>query len=105
MLSFDHPDQVIQMKDHISELLRDAINVAASGKRVEKRTVILERPEDLVDIFSQDPLLGDAFDALTPGRQKSYILRVNSAKNEETKRRRILSSREKILAGKGALER
>ena len=42
---------------------------------------------------------------LYPGRQKSYILRVNSAKNEETKRRRILSSREKILAGKGALER
>jgi len=42
---------------------------------------------------------------LSPGRQKSYILRVNSAKNEETKRRRILSSREKILAGKGALER
>jgi len=105
MLSFDHPDQVIQMKDHISELLRDAINVAASGKRVEKRTVILQRPEVLVDIFSQDPLLGDAFDALTPGRQKSYILHVNSAKNEETKRRRILSSREKILAGKGALER
>ena len=105
MLSFDHPDQVIQMKDHISELLRDAINVAASGKRVEKRTVILERPEVLVDIFSQDPLHGDAFDALTPGRQKSYILHVNSAKNEETKRRRILSSREKILAGKGALER
>jgi len=58
MLSFDHSDQVIQMKDHISELLRDAINVAASGKRVEKRTVILERPEVLVDIFSQDPLLG-----------------------------------------------
>ena len=104
-LKFDHVDQVIERKDQITELLKNAIFVAASGRKVEKREKVMERPATLIEILSEDAVLKKAFDALTPGRQRSYIIHLNNAKNDSTKRRRLLSARGKILSGKGALER
>jgi uncharacterized protein YdeI (YjbR/CyaY-like superfamily) len=104
-LKFDHVDQVIEQKTEIEELLKNAIALAASGRRIEKREIVLERPEILVEILSEDAVLKKAFDVLTPGRQRSYILHLNNAKNDSTKRRRLMSARQKILSGKGALER
>lgn len=49
--------------------------------------------------------LGQAFYALTPGRQRSYVINLNSAKKLETRIARIIKFRDKILAGKGAMER
>ena len=104
-LKFDHVDQVIEQKDQIQELLKNAITVAASGRKVEKSEKVMERPDILIEILSEDAVLKKAFDALTPGRQRSYIIHLNNAKNDSTKRRRLLSAREKIFSGKGALER
>jgi len=104
-LKFDHVDQVIDQKDQIQKLLKNAIFAAASGRKVEKREKVMERPDTLIEILSEDAVLKKAFDALTPGRQRSYIIHLNNAKNDSTKRRRLLSAREKILSGKGALER
>ena len=104
-LKFDHVDQVIEQKDQIQELLKNAITVAASGRKVEKSEKVMERPDILIEILSDDAVLKKAFDALTPGRQRSYIIHLNNAKNDSTKRRRLLSAREKIFSGKGALER
>jgi transposase-like protein len=51
------------------------------------------------------PELSQAFTMLTPGRQRSYVFALNSAKTSATKLARIIRYRDKILAGKGALER
>ncbi|MEL7216061.1 MAG: YdeI/OmpD-associated family protein, partial [Pseudomonadota bacterium] len=52
-----------------------------------------------------DPELADAFHALTRGRQNSYVVLVNGAKQLATKQARIARIRDRILAGKGAQER
>ena len=104
-LKFDHVDKVIEQKDQIKDLLRNAIVLAASGRRFEKHLNALERPDILNAILSNDAVFNKAFDALTPGRQRSYIIHLNNAKNDSTKRGRLLSARQKILSGKGAFER
>ena len=52
-----------------------------------------------------DPEMAEAFWALTPGRQRSYVIHLASAKTSATRVARIERVRGKILAGKGALER
>ena len=51
-----------------------------------------------------DPDLAEAFHALTPGRQKSYVILLAGAKTSATRLARIDKARPKILAGKGATE-
>jgi uncharacterized protein YdeI (YjbR/CyaY-like superfamily) len=52
-----------------------------------------------------DPELAEAFSALTPGRQNSYLFNLNQAKHSATRTARIEKFRNKIIAGKGALDR
>jgi len=58
-----------------------------------------------VDALDDDPELAQAFQALTPGRQRSYVLHLEAAKKSETRTARIIKARDRILAGKGATER
>ena len=65
----------------------------------------LELPNELLEALESDRELATAFHALTPGRKKSYVINLNSAKKPETRLSRIAKFRDKILAGKGAMER
>jgi len=58
-------------------------------------------PETLANWLEKDPQLQKAWDLLTPGRQRSYILHVGSAKQEQTQLNRIEKCIPKIYAGKG----
>lgn len=78
---------------------------AARGVKHKRKVIEVEIPDVLMSVLRDDPELQAAFDKLTPGRQKSYVLLINSAKQNETKIARIIKSRDKILQGKGALER
>jgi uncharacterized protein YdeI (YjbR/CyaY-like superfamily) len=73
--------------------------------RPPKQEQVLELPTELVDAMVADPQLAEAFRALTPGRQRSYVIAIGSAKQSATRVARIAKFRPKILAGKGALER
>ncbi|MCK0095219.1 YdeI/OmpD-associated family protein [Yoonia sp. F2084L] len=59
----------------------------------------------MLDAFSADPDYATAFDGLTRGRQRSYIIHINASKKPETRANRIAKSRDKGLKGKGLLER
>jgi uncharacterized protein YdeI (YjbR/CyaY-like superfamily) len=61
-------------------------------------------PYELAEALESDPELAEAFHRLTPGRQKSYIINLDSAKKPETRISRIIAFRDRILAGKGAME-
>jgi len=59
----------------------------------------------LTEALDADPELAEAFQALTPGRQKSYLFNLNQAKQPATRMARIEKFRGRILEGKGLLER
>jgi len=105
VLKFTCRDDVVHSTPNIIEFLSQLKDQAASGVKTARKVTPVERPDVLVTILQEDPELRAAFDKLTPGRQKSYVLLVNSAKRQETKIARMVRAKPKILQGKGALER
>ena len=105
VLRFTDAGQVIGSEALVREYLAEAMSYAAAGAKPEKVTEALTLPAELVEVLDADPELAEAFHALTPGRQKSYVLHLSSAKKPETRFARIEKARARILAGKGAMER
>ncbi|TWT89414.1 YdeI/OmpD-associated family protein [Neorhodopirellula pilleata] len=105
MIRFTANNQVAKMKEVIESYLLEAMGYAESGIKPPKHTSDIQIPDELLEAFESDPELADSFYKLTPGRQKSYVINLNSAKKAETRISRINKFRDKILAGKGALER
>ena len=102
---FDDNAQVRAMEPIIREYLFEAMGYAEQGIKPAKVEREIELPDELVDALESDPELAQAFALLTPGRQRSYVHALNSAKTSATKVARIVKYRDKILAGKGALDR
>ena len=75
------------------------------GIKPPKEESEIELPDELITAMEADPELANAFYALTPGRRKSYVIHIHSAKKPETRISRIAKCRQKILLGKGATER
>ena len=105
MIRFTDIAQVTEMELVIISHLKEAMGYAEAGIKPPKEQSELELPDELVDALDSDPELAEAFHSLTPGRQKSYAFNLNQAKQSATRVARIERFREKILAGKGALER
>jgi uncharacterized protein YdeI (YjbR/CyaY-like superfamily) len=105
MLRFTDNAQVRALEPVIRAYLKEAMGYAEACIVPTKEAVEIELPDELVEALDADPELAEAFHALTPGRQKSYIFAINGAKQSATRVARITKFRERILAGKGALER
>lgn len=105
MLRFTHIDHVAEMETVIRSYLAEAMAYADAGINPPKANATLDLPKELVEALEADPILAEAFDNLTPGRQTSYVINLNSAKKAETRVARIARFRPKILAGKGAMDR
>ena len=105
MIRFLKNTQVAEMEQSITSYLKEAMRYAEEGIKPPKEQSEIELPGELVETLESDPELADAFHRLTPGRQKSYVINLNSAKKPETRISRIAKYRDKILAGKGAMER
>jgi len=69
-----------------------------------KKTDEFAMPEEFQDKLDTDPALKKAFEALTPGRQRAYLLHFSSAKQSKTRESRIEKSRQKIFDGIGPNE-
>ena len=93
--------QVSELEPHIHAYIAEAIELEKSGAKVPKPTEREPMPETLAHWLENDPQLQTAWDLLTPGRQRSYILHVGSAKQEQTQLNRIEKCIPKIYAGKG----
>lgn len=82
--------------------MQQAIAVEQSGKKVPlKRTSEFAMPAEFARALKQMPELKKAFDALTPGRQRGYLLHFAGAKQAKTREARIEKNVDRILAGKG----
>jgi uncharacterized protein YdeI (YjbR/CyaY-like superfamily) len=90
----------------IKAYVREAIAVEKAGLRVEpKKTSDYPIPEELTARFRKDARFKRAFEALTPGRQRSYLYHFAQAKQPATRVARIEKAMPAILAGRGFLER
>jgi uncharacterized protein YdeI (YjbR/CyaY-like superfamily) len=104
-IRFHRNDQVAAQEESIRRYLREAMAYAEAGIKPVKEAREVELPDELTEALEADPELAAAFGRLTPGRQRSYVIALSSAKKAETRVARILKFRPHILAGKGALER
>ncbi len=105
MIRFTDAAQCAAKDAVIRAFLRQAMDHAEAGTLPRKEQTALELPDELVEALDADLELAEAFHALTPGRQKSYVIALNSAKTSATRVARIGKFRDKIIAGKGATER
>lgn len=105
MIRFDGAEQVARMAPVIAAYLKEAMGYAEAGIKPPRDTSVPNWPDELIEALDADPELAEAFHALTPGRQKSYVILLNGAKKPETRFARIEKARDKILAGKGAMDR
>lgn len=85
----------------IREYLQRAIEVEKAGLKVDFSQRKLEFPEELEQKFAEDPAFKAAFLALTPGRQRAYVLYFSQPKLTKTRLARIEKCAPRILAGKG----
>lgn len=105
MLRFTDNASVAAMERTIRSYLTEAMGYAEAGIKPPKEERDIELPEELAEALASDVELAEAFHALTPGRQRSYVINLNGAKKAETRVTRVAGFRDRILAGKGALER
>jgi len=86
--------------------LAEAIELEKSGAKVEfKKVSEFVIPEEFQAVLDKTPAVKKAFDALTPGRQKGYLLHFAGAKQSKTREARIEKCTPGILAGKGVDDR
>jgi uncharacterized protein YdeI (YjbR/CyaY-like superfamily) len=99
-LEFTSETQV--KKAVVQSYVKQAVAVEKAGVKVDfKAKRELELPEELTQILQKDKKLAKAFHALTPGRQRGYVLYFKSAKQSQTRTARIEKCMPKILAGVG----
>jgi len=86
-------------------LVKEAIANEIAGRDVDfSERDDIEVPAELKAIFEKDPAYEKAFEALTPGRRRGYLIHFSSAKQSKTRTARIEKYRDKIFAGKGMQE-
>lgn len=98
---FSTVEEVVRMEPRLRAFIAEAIEVEKAGLKVEGRKDTAPIPHELVEMYQKVPGLKAAFGALTPGRQRAYILHFSGAKQAETRRSRIEKCVPGILEGKG----
>lgn len=106
LVRFTDVQQIVEMESMLQAYIHEAIEVEKAGLKVElKKVADFDYPEEFIDKLEEVPGLQDAFDALTPGRQRGYLLYFSQPKQSKTREARIEKSIEQILDGKGLQEK
>jgi uncharacterized protein YdeI (YjbR/CyaY-like superfamily) len=106
VMKFTNAKEITAKAATIKAYVREAIAVEKAGLRLKpKRTSDFPVPEELSERFRRDPRFKRAFEALTPGRQRSYLYHFAAAKQSATRTARIEKAMPAIFEGRGFLER
>jgi uncharacterized protein YdeI (YjbR/CyaY-like superfamily) len=101
-IRFANVDEIITLKAVLKAYIKEAIAIEKSGQEVElKKTSEFKMPEEFKQVLATTPAVKKAFSALTPGRQRGYLLYFSSAKQSKTRESRVEKYIPKILKGKG----
>jgi uncharacterized protein YdeI (YjbR/CyaY-like superfamily) len=94
--------EIVDLEKVIKTYMYEALEVEKSGIKVPmKKTKEFEMPEEFQKRLDENLLLKEAFEGLTPGRQRAYLLYFSSAKQSKTREARIEKYIPEILNGKG----
>lgn len=99
-IRFATAEDVLALEPVLKAYIREAVQAEQSGLKVEVDKT-LPVPAELQDKFDEIPDLNKAFDALTPGRQRAYIIYFTASKQSQTRQLRIEKCIPRILNGKG----
>jgi uncharacterized protein YdeI (YjbR/CyaY-like superfamily) len=105
-IKFTSVKEITSQKSTLTDYLYEAVALEESGKKVAlKKSSEYAIPEELQAKLKSDAVLRAAFEALTPGRRKSYIFHISSAKQAQTREARVEKCKPMILSGRGFNER
>ena len=94
--------QIVKMEPILKAYIYEAIEVEKAGLKVPlKKTKEFSMPEEFQNKLNKNPALKKAFNELTPGRQRGYLLYFSAAKQSKTREARIEKYMPQILDGKG----
>jgi uncharacterized protein YdeI (YjbR/CyaY-like superfamily) len=101
-IRFTNVQEIVATESILKAYILEAIEVEKAGLEVDfKKNEEFIIPEELHNKFDDIPALKTAFEALTPGRQRAYILYFSQAKQSKTRESRVEKCMQKILDGKG----
>ena len=103
-MRFTGIQDVERLAGNIRSFVRETIDVEKAGLKVAKPSTP-DYPAELTGKLARDPEFKAAFDKLTPGRQRGYVLHFSQAKQAKTRIARIEKYRDRILDGKGMHDR
>ncbi len=99
---FTNVRDIVRMTPVLKSYIDEAIELEKAGKKEKFKRNLEPIPQELKKKMDDSPRLEkSAFDALTPGRQRAYILFISAAKQSETRSARVEKWRQQILNGKG----
>src|SRR6267142_4786790 len=105
-IRFTNVQEIVKMKPILKAYIYEAIEVEKAGLKVPlKKTTEFKLPEEVQNKLDKIPALKTAFNALTPGRQRAYILYFSQPKQSKTRESRVEKCMQQILNGKGLDDR
>jgi len=101
-IRFTNVQEIIEMEPILEAYIYEAIEVEKAGLKVDfKKTSEFTIPEEFQNKLDEIPALKTAFEALTPGRQRAYLLYFSQPKQSKTRASRVEKYMPQILNGKG----
>lgn len=105
VVNFTDTSQIAAAEADLRSFIAEAIAIEAAGLKVDLPRDDLPYPDELVDRLDSDPEFRTAFEALTPGRRRGWVLHFGGAKQSTTRAARIEKAAPLVLAGKGMHDR
>ena len=101
LIRFTEPRQIVRLSSTLRSYIYEAIEVERAGLKIVVKKKPVPVPEEFQRKLSRNRELKKAFDALTPGRQRGYLLYFSAPKQSKTRESRIEKCLRQILEGRG----
>lgn len=101
-IRFTNLKEIVKLKSNVKAYIYEAIEVEKAGLKVDlKKPAEFKMAEEFQKKLDKTPALKKAFEALTPGRQRAYLLHFSAPKQSKTREARVEKTLQQIINGKG----
>ena len=100
-IRFKGVDEILALEPVLKAYIQEAVQVEKAGLKVEYKKELQPFPEEFQQKLDQTPGLKESFDALTPGRQRAYLMFFSQPKQAKTRTERVEKYVQQIMNGKG----
>ena len=105
VVRFTNVREIIKLKPVLKAYIQAAIEVEKAGSKAVIKKIPEPVPKEFQNQLAESPALKTAFEALTPGRQRAYLIYISAPRQSKTRESRIEKCLPKILKGKGLNDR